>query len=101
MEIDVPAQRISEIVTGRRVITADTHLRRCRFFGLCSGYWLRAQAVHDTEVAERELAPVLKRIRPWLASNGRQRYTAPLISGISQRLKCGAAARSRCQWYAK
>jgi addiction module HigA family antidote len=64
-EIDVPAQRISEIVAGKRAITADTDLRLCRFFGLSSGYWLRAQAAHDTEVAERKLAPVLLRIRPW------------------------------------
>ena len=64
-EVDVPAQRIGEIVAGRRAITADTDLRLCRFFGLSSGYWLRAQAAHDTEVAERALAPVLKRIRPW------------------------------------
>jgi addiction module HigA family antidote len=71
-EIDVPAQRISEIVAGRRAITADTDRRLCRFFGFSSGYWLRTQAAHDTEVAERELAPVLKRIRPWMASTGRQ-----------------------------
>ena len=67
-EIGVPAQRIGEIVAGRRSITADTDLRLCRFLGLSSGYWLRAQAAHDTEVAERELAPVLKRIRPWVAA---------------------------------
>jgi addiction module HigA family antidote len=64
-EIGVPAQRIGEIVAGRRAITAETDLRLCRFLGLSSGYWLRAQAAHDTEVAKRELAPVLKRIRPW------------------------------------
>ena len=33
-EIDVPAQRIGEIVAGKRAITADTDLRLCRFFGL-------------------------------------------------------------------
>ena len=66
-EIDVPAQRISEIVAGRRSITADTDLRLCRFFGLTSGYWLRAQVAHDTEVAERKLRAVLKRIKPWAA----------------------------------
>lgn len=60
-EIDVPAQRISEIVSGKRSITADTDLRLCRFFGLSNGYWLRAQAAHDTEVAERSLSPVLKK----------------------------------------
>lgn len=63
--IGVPAQRISEIVRGKRSITADTDLRLCRFFGLSNGYWLRAQAAHDTEVAERSLAPLLKSIKPW------------------------------------
>lgn len=71
-EIDVPAQRISEIVAGRRAITADTDLRLCRFFGLSSGYWLRAQVAHDTEVAERELGPVLRKIRPWTAAARRR-----------------------------
>lgn len=64
-EIDVPAQRIGEIVAGRRSITADTDLRLCRFFGLSNGYWLRAQVAHDTEVAERILGPQLSRITPW------------------------------------
>lgn len=64
-EISVPAQRISEIVAGHRAITADTDLRLCRFFGLSNGYWLRAQAAYDTEVAEEKLATVLKAITPW------------------------------------
>lgn len=64
-EIDVPAQRIGEIVAGKRSITADTDLRLCRFFGLSNGYWLRAQAAYDTEVAEAALAETLKKIRPW------------------------------------
>ncbi|MBW8877193.1 MAG: HigA family addiction module antidote protein [Acidobacteria bacterium] len=64
-EIGVPAQRIGEIVGGKRAITADTDLRLCRFFGLSNGYWLRAQAAHDTEVAEEALAEALKKIRPW------------------------------------
>ena len=64
-EIGVPAQRISEIVAGKRSVTADTDLRFCRFFGLSNGYWLRAQAAHDTEVAEEALADRLAQIRPW------------------------------------
>jgi addiction module HigA family antidote len=67
-EIGVPAQRIGEIVAGRRAITADTDLRLCRFFGLSNGYWLRAQAAHDTEVAERALGPKLAKIKPWAAA---------------------------------
>ncbi len=64
-EINVPAQRISEIVTGKRSITADTDLRLCRFFGLSNGYWLRAQTAHDTEVAEHALNDVIIKITPW------------------------------------
>ena len=58
-EIGVPAQRIGDIVAGKRAITADTDLRLCRFFGLSNGYWLRAQAAYDTEVAERMLARIV------------------------------------------
>lgn len=64
-EIDIPAQRISEIVSRKRSVTADTDLRLCRFFGLSNGYWLRAQAAFDTEVAERTMGPLLKKIKPW------------------------------------
>jgi addiction module HigA family antidote len=64
-EIDVPAQRISGIVNGKRTITADTDLRLCRFLNLSNGYWLRAQAAYDTEVAQETLAPILTKIKPW------------------------------------
>ena len=65
-EIGVPAQRIGDIVAGKRAITADTDLRLCRFFGLSNGYWLRAQAAYDTEVAERALSATLAKITPWV-----------------------------------
>ncbi len=64
-EINVPAQRIGEIVKGKRSITADTDLRLCRFFELSDGYWLRAQAAQDIEVAQAQLGKTLKKIKPW------------------------------------
>ncbi len=67
-EIGVPAQRIGEIVAGRRAITADSDLRLCRFFGLSNGYWLRAQVAYDTEIAAKTLAPVLRRVKPWAST---------------------------------
>src|ERR1700675_3405412 len=67
-EIGVPAQRIGEIVAGKRAITADTDLRLCRFFGLSNGYWLRAQAAYDTEIAAKELAAALRKIKPWVGT---------------------------------
>lgn len=64
-EIGVSAQRIGDIVAGKRAITADTDLRLCRFLGLSKGYWLRAQVACDMEVAERELGAKLANITPW------------------------------------
>jgi antitoxin HigA-1 len=69
-ETGMPAQRIGAIVAGHRAITADTDLRLCRFFGLSNGYWLRAQAAHDTEVAGEQLRDILDKIEPW---SGRER----------------------------
>ena len=63
-EIGVPAQRIGEIIAGRRTITADTDLRLCRFFGLSDGWWLRLQADHDMRKARVALAKQLARIKP-------------------------------------
>jgi addiction module HigA family antidote len=75
-EIDVPAQRIGEIVAGKRSITADTDLRLCKFFGLSNGYWLRAQVAYDTEVAEDALAKTLQKIKPWQGIGVRLGHTA-------------------------
>jgi len=75
-EIGVPAQRIGEIVAGRRAISADSDLRLCRFLGLSNGYWLRAQAAYDTEVAERTLGAKLASIRPWTPRAAEKRRAA-------------------------
>ncbi len=63
-ETGMPAQRIGQIVLGRRSITADTDLRLCRYFGLSDGYWLRAQMAYDLEMARRKIEPELEEIRP-------------------------------------
>lgn len=68
-EIGVPAQRIGDIVAGKRAITADTDLRLCRFFGLSEGYWLRGQARFDTETAKDTLVTELAKIKPWEHNN--------------------------------
>jgi len=80
-EIGVPPQRISEIVAGKRAITADTGLRLCKFFGLSKGYWVRAQAAYDTEVAEEALADVLAEIKPWPKRRTKDARTSSLGRG--------------------
>ena len=63
-EIGVPAQRIGEIVAGRRAITSDTDLRLCRYFGLSNGYWLRIQNKVDLEKTQRKIKQQLDAITP-------------------------------------
>ena len=63
-DIGVPAQRIGDIVMGKRSITADTDLRLCKYFGLSDGYWLRAQAACDIESTKSAIEEQLKKIIP-------------------------------------
>jgi addiction module HigA family antidote len=60
-DIGVPPIRISEIVHGRRAITADTALRLGRYFGTSAAVWLRMQVRYDLELAERALGERIER----------------------------------------
>jgi addiction module HigA family antidote len=63
--IDVPVTRISEIVRGKRGITADTALRLGRLFGTSSELWLGLQAEYDLRVARRDFASAIEnRVAP-------------------------------------
>jgi addiction module HigA family antidote len=62
-EIGVPAQRIGEIVAGKRSITADTDLRLCRYFGLSDGWWLRGQTNYDMAIARESMGEALAKIQ--------------------------------------
>ena len=63
-DIGVPAQRIGDIVAGKRSITADTDLRLCKYFGLSDGWWLRGQANYDTAMAREVMGEELAKILP-------------------------------------
>jgi len=60
-DLGVPALRISQIVHGKRAITADTALRLARYFGTSAHVWVRLQARYDLEVAEAVLADRVQR----------------------------------------
>ena len=64
-EINVPPQRIGDILKGKRTITPDTDLRLSRFFGLSDGYWLRVQSLYDVAIEQKLLAKELEAIKPW------------------------------------
>ena len=62
--IQVPSNRINDIVRGRRGITPDTDLRLCHAFKLSQGFWLRLQLNYDLMEAKRHSKDILKSIKP-------------------------------------
>ncbi|WP_150048627.1 HigA family addiction module antitoxin [Methylomonas rhizoryzae] len=65
-DIDVPPSRISELVNGKRPITADTALRLGLFFGMEPRFWLNLQSEHDMRIVIRtQRETIVPRIRPF------------------------------------
>jgi addiction module HigA family antidote len=64
-QIKVPANRINDIVRGRRQLSADTALRLARYFGTTAHFWLNAQSAHDLSRAEAEIGKtIVSEVRP-------------------------------------
>lgn len=64
-QIDVPANRISQIIRGKRDITADTALRLGQFFGTGPELWLNLQKSYDLDKAKVELGAKINKINRW------------------------------------
>jgi addiction module HigA family antidote len=65
LDIGVPSGRITDILNGRRSITADTAVRLGRYFGNSPQFWLDLQGQYDIGVVEREKgAEIVRRVRP-------------------------------------
>ncbi|WP_066759384.1 HigA family addiction module antitoxin [Crocinitomix algicola] len=63
-ETFMPQTRISEILKGRRRITADTALRLSKFFGTSPKFWLGLQDDYDLEEEQFEVQKELEQIKP-------------------------------------
>jgi addiction module HigA family antidote len=53
-QIRVPANRISQIINGKRAITGDTALRLAHWFGTSPQFWMNLQALYDVRLAEQQ-----------------------------------------------
>lgn len=60
-DLAVPPNRISEIVNGRRAITADTALRLQRYFDVEAQFWLNLQSEYDLRMIKRKIWPDIER----------------------------------------
>ena len=59
--LHVPANRISQIISGKRGMTADTALRLSRFLGTTPGFWLNLQKAYELRLAEQESGEEIRR----------------------------------------
>ena len=70
--IEVPVNRITEILNGRRAVTGDTALRLGRFFGTSGEFWLNLQKLYELRRAEQKNGAAIARL-PSLDSGDRLR----------------------------
>ena len=64
-QIDVPPNRISQIIRGKRDVTADTALRLGQFFGTGPELWMNLQRAYDLDKAKTELGSKIHKIHRW------------------------------------
>src|SRR5271155_4415281 len=68
--LDVPTNRVTQILNGTRSITGDTALRLAHFFGTSPQFWLNLQTLYDLRIAQQKTGrsikslPRLKRREP-------------------------------------
>ena len=60
--LHVPANRISQIVSGKRGMTADTALRLSRYLSTTPGFWLNLQKAYELRLAEQESGDEIRRL---------------------------------------
>ena len=63
-QLRVPENRISEVIRGRRNITADTALRLGRWFGMSADFWMNLQKTYELRKAEQEHSKEIEEIQP-------------------------------------
>lgn len=60
--LDVPTNRVTEILNGRRAITGDTALRLAHFFGTTAEFWLNLQSLYELRIAQKRAGKSIDRL---------------------------------------
>jgi addiction module HigA family antidote len=63
-ELHVPANRISQLIAGKRAMTADTALRLEKWLGVSAAFWLNLQKRYELDIARERSGDILKAIEP-------------------------------------
>ena len=85
-QLDVPTNRITSILNGRRAVTGDTALRLAHFFGTSTEFWLNLQKLYELRLAEEKIGTGIRSL-PTLKD----------LEAVSPRLSsAGSSGRSSC-----
>ncbi len=60
--IEVPANRLYQILAGKRNLTADTALRLSRYFGTSANFWMNLQSTYELDLARKQSGKAIQRI---------------------------------------
>jgi antitoxin HigA-1 len=76
-QIRVPANRISQIINGKRAVTGDTALRLAHWFGTSAQFWMNLQALYDVRLAEREAGKEIRALPTKPAPDAKRKTEHP------------------------
>src|SRR5277367_1282600 len=60
--IEVPPNRLYQLLAGKRNVTADTALRLSRYFGMSADFWMNLQSAYELDLARQQLGKAIQRI---------------------------------------
>jgi len=60
--IEVPPNRLYQILAGKRNMTADTALRLSRYFGTSADFWMNLQTAYQLDLARQEIGKQIQRL---------------------------------------
>ena len=74
-QMQVPTNRVTEVLNGQRALTGDTALRLGHFFGTSPEFWLKLQSLYELRLAEERVGKTIKNL-PTLKRRKGRRQTA-------------------------
>jgi addiction module HigA family antidote len=63
-ELHVPPNRISQLIAGKRAMTADTALRLEQWLGVSAAFWMNLQKRYELDIAREQAGDILRMIKP-------------------------------------
>ncbi len=71
-QMQVPTNRVTEILNGQRALTGDTALRLGHFFGTSPEFWLNLQSLYELRLAEKRVGKAIKNLPTLRRRKGRR-----------------------------